>query len=247
MTSYNHFADEFYVNMTLNTEMDLPSNRDTLLHFFEQIKKRYPTMRNFYARERGEYVLEEDKDGGKYRWVTVEPKRVSSGMVNPASIDESTEQHVEVLESIPYTLSISPLDCESLNYMMGFDFTYRGNHHTLLQEALGIVPAFERMLSFPGARLIANEPSIHVAFDEDCRLQCRVSIESRTSAYHIRTGNFPEEQLSVYMTVRRYGSLDADTSYAELLRELKAYAVDILDGYLIDQVLVPLQQAIVIK
>ena len=35
----------------------------------------------------------------------------------------------------PFSLSVSPLDCESLNIMFGFDFTYRGNHNQLLVEA----------------------------------------------------------------------------------------------------------------
>ena len=64
MSHFGSYSDDFYVNMHLNTEMELPSNRDTVLHFFEQLQKYYPTMRNFYGRERGEYVLEEDKDLG---------------------------------------------------------------------------------------------------------------------------------------------------------------------------------------
>ena len=247
MSKYGEYSDEFYVNMNLNTEMELPSSRDTLLHFFEQLQKRYPSMRNFYSRERGEYVLEEDKDPGHYRWATVESKRICSGYVNPPSLQETTDQQNLVLESIPYTLSVSPLDCESLNYMFGFDFVYRGNHHDILTEALGTVPAFEKMLDYPGARLVANEPSIHFALDENCRTQCRVSVESRTSAYHIRTGEFPEEQISVYLTVRRYGSLEAGETYIQTLDELRRHAVEIMDSYVVGSILVPLQHAIAIK
>ena len=42
MNGYNSDADEFYVNVHLNTQMELPSNRDTVLHFFEQMKKGIP-------------------------------------------------------------------------------------------------------------------------------------------------------------------------------------------------------------
>ncbi len=42
MNRYICDADDFYVNVHLNTEMDLPSNRDTVLHFFEQMKKGLP-------------------------------------------------------------------------------------------------------------------------------------------------------------------------------------------------------------
>ena len=76
MSRYSTYSDDYYVNVNLNTEMDLPSSRETLLHYFEQIQKQYPTMRNFYNRERSEYVLEEDKERGHYRWATVEPRRL---------------------------------------------------------------------------------------------------------------------------------------------------------------------------
>ncbi len=145
MSRYGMLSDDHYVNMNLNTEMELPQTRDGVLHFFEQVKKKYPSMRNFYGRERGEFVLEEDKEPGSYRWVAVEARRISSGYVNPPSWDEAIEQHRAILSQAPYSVSVSPLDCESLNVMMGFDFTYRGNHNQLLMEALGVCPAFEKL------------------------------------------------------------------------------------------------------
>lgn len=247
MSSYSTFSDDFYINLNLNTEMDLPSNRETVLHFFEQIQKHYPAMRNFYSRERGEFVLEEDKDRGHYRWTTVEPRRVLSGQVNPDSVDTALKQHRRVLDLIPYALSVSPLDCESLNLMYGFDFTYRGNHNQLVAEALGVIPAYEKMLEVAGATVIANEPTIQLALDDECRIQCRVSIETRTSAYNVRTGDFPEEQLSVYLTARRYGSLDPGETFVSALERLTEVCREMVDGYLVDQVLRPLQQAIAIK
>src|SRR5205085_4226461 len=47
MNRYICDADDFYVNVNLNTEMELPNNRDTVLHFFEQMKKGFPELRNF--------------------------------------------------------------------------------------------------------------------------------------------------------------------------------------------------------
>ncbi len=247
MSRYASYSDDFYVNMNLNTEMDLPQNRETVLHFFERIQKQYPTMRNFYNRERGEFVLEEDKDRGNYRWTTIEARRICSGYVNPATLDDALEQHRLILDLVPYSLSISPLDCESLNMMFGFDYTYRGNHNSLLVEALGVIPAFEPMLDIAGATIICNEPSIQFALDEDCRYQCRLSVETRTSAYHVRTGEYPEEQLSVYFTARRYGSLDPGETYVGAMERLTEICRETVDNYVIDNVLRPLQQAIAIK
>jgi len=50
MNRYSSLCDDFFVNMNLSTEMELPTNRETILHFFERLQKSYPTMRNFYCR-----------------------------------------------------------------------------------------------------------------------------------------------------------------------------------------------------
>ncbi len=247
MGRYGTYSDDYYVNLNLNTEMDLPQSRETVLHFFEQIQKKYPQMKNFYGRERGEYVLEEDKEQGNYRWATVEPRRICSGQVNPSSVDEALDQHRHILDLAPYCLTVSTLDCESLNVMYGFDYTYRGNHNQLLIDALGVIPAFDRMSEIAGASVICNEPSIQFALDEDCRIQCRLSIETRTSAYHVRTGEYPEEQLSVYFTARRYGSLDPGESYLSAMERLAEVCRDMIDNYVVDNVLKPLQETIAIK
>jgi hypothetical protein len=247
MSRYSSISDDFYVNMNLNTEMDLPNNRDTVLHFFEQLQKRYPDMRNFYCRDGNEFVLEEEKASGQYRWTTVETRRVLAGHVNPPEVEDALDQHTLILDSVPYLLSISPLECESLNLMFGFDFTYRGNHNQLITEALGVIPAFEKFTNVPGTSVIANEPSLQFSLDDDCRIQARVSIETRTTAYHVRTGEFPEEQLSVYLTARRFGSLDPGETYVGILERLKEVCFEFTDNFLIDSVLLPLQQTIAIK
>lgn len=247
MSHYRTLSDDFYINMNLNTEMDLPQSRETILHYFEQIQKHYPTMRNFYSRDRGEFVLEEDKEQGNYRWATIEPRRICSGHVNPESPAEAFQQHKLALELAPYALTVSPLDCESLNVMFGFDFTYRGNHNELLVEALGVPPALEKLAEMPGATILGNEPSLQLSLDDDCRVQCRLTIETRTSAYHVRTSEYPEEQLSVYLTARRYGSLDPGETYAEAFSQLSETCVEIVDNYVVGSVLQPLQHAIAIK
>ena len=247
MTPYSSFCDDFYVNMNLSTEMELPTNRETILHFFERVQKTFPTMRNFYCRERGDFVLEEDKDQGSYRWCTIETRRLCSGRVNPDTIESALEQHRLVLDLAPYILSVSPLDCEALDLLFGFDFTYRGNHNQLVAEALGVSPAMERMSEVAQGTVINHEPSLTIALDEDCRLQCRLSVETRTNAYQVRTGDYPEEQLSVYVTARQYGSLKADRTFAETLEKLAETCHEMIEGHVIEHVLGPLARTIACK
>ncbi|MEM6329195.1 MAG: hypothetical protein AAF790_02985, partial [Planctomycetota bacterium] len=115
MNPYASLADDHYVNMNLNTETELSGGRETVLHFAEQMQKKYPEMRNFYARDKGDFVLEEDKDSGAYRWCSVETRRVASGCVNPQSLDAAAQQHLHTLDLAPYVLSVSPLDCAALD------------------------------------------------------------------------------------------------------------------------------------
>jgi hypothetical protein len=247
MNKFAALCDDFYINLNLGTEMELSSQRETILNYFERVQKKYPEMRNFYCRERNDYVLEEDKDGGRYRWCSIEPRRICSGQVNPDSVEGVMEQHRLVLELAPYMLSVSPLDCEALDLLYGFDFTYQGNHNRLVAEALGVSPALERLADFPGSRVINCEPSITLALDEDCRTQCRVSVETRTNAYHIRTGEYPEEQLSVYVSARQYGSLDHDVSYVDALEKLAKVCEELVEEHVVANVLQPLARTISLK
>ncbi|MCG8653355.1 MAG: hypothetical protein MI861_26185 [Pirellulales bacterium] len=244
MSEYGAFSDDFYLNMNLSTEMELPQGRESVLHYFEQVRRRFPKMQNFYSREKGEFVLEEEKEAGAYRWVSCESKRVNSGVVNPDTFESATEQHRTILELVPFELSISPLDCESMSVMLGFDFAYRGNHNEILAEAIGVAPGLERFFQVPYGKLLSLEPAIQFALDEDCRTQCRISFESRTNAYQVRTGDFGEDQLSVYLTVRRYDSLGPDESYANEFDRLAGLCRDLVDEYLVAGVLRPLQETI---
>jgi hypothetical protein len=244
MNRYSTLAHDFCVNMNLNTELPLPNSRETVLDFFGRVQKSFPMMRNFYTRENGDFVLEEDKDQPLYRWISMEARRICSGFVNPPDLDTAVEQHRLILELVPYMLTVSPLDCEALDYMLGFDFMYRGNHDALVARALGTGSAFDGFIDLAGATVLNCEPSLTISLDESCRLQARLFIETRTNAYHVRRNEFPEDQISVYFTVRQYGSMEHDASFVERFGQLRARSEQLMDEFVIDQVLLPLGQAI---
>lgn len=244
MNPYRELCDDYYVNMHLNTELELSPNRETIIHYFDQLRKQYPSMRNFYNRDRQELLLEEDRDQPSYRWASLEPRRICSGYVNPPQVEDALHQHRQILESVPYLLSVSGLDCESLTLMFGFDFTYRGNHNELLMQALGMIPAFERLAFHPGATLTGYEPAIQFSLDPVCRVHCRITFETRTTIQHLRSGEFPDEQLSVYVALRRFGSLDPGETFHEVLDRLAEYAHDVVDDCVVGAILRPLQEII---
>jgi hypothetical protein len=244
MNPFPQDADDFYVNLNLNTEMELPTARDTVLHYFEQMKKAFPDLRNFYTRESGDLVLEGDKEEATYRWLALEPKRLCSGLVNPVSLEDAYRQHEMVLELAPHLLTISVLDCEALDVMYGFDFTYDGNHDEVVAEALGLIPGLEALLDRGPARVINYEPTITLALEDSCRLQARLSIETRTNAYQVRTGEFGDDQISLYFTVRQYWGQGTEGTFLDAFRRQRTIGEEMLQTAVIPRIVRPLARAI---
>ena len=55
-------CDDFCVNCRLFLKMDMGLDRETVLHFFDRIRKSYPTMNKFRRRDEKCLVLEEEPD-----------------------------------------------------------------------------------------------------------------------------------------------------------------------------------------
>ncbi len=152
MNPYSSFCDDFGIYVYLNTKMELPSGRETVLHFFDSLQKTFPEMTDFDRRESGEFVLEEDREKGSYRWVTLESQRICTGYVNPPNFEDADVQHERVLELAPYHLDFSALDCEAMDVLFAFDFVFSGNHDEVVAEALGLNTTLENLLQLPNSR-----------------------------------------------------------------------------------------------
>jgi hypothetical protein len=244
MNRFNSDADDFYVNLQLNTEMELPKNRDTVLHFFEQMKKAFPELRNFRTRENGDLVLEGDVEEESHRWLAIEPRRLCSGHFNPDVLNASFRQHELVLELAPHLLTISLLDCEALDVMFGFDFSFDGNHDEVVAEAIGVGHGLEGVFELPRARVVNFEPSLIMGLDESCGLQCRLAIETRTTGSQIRAREFRDESISVYFTVRQYWGSGPELTFLESMRRQREIGEEILQTAVIPRVVRPLAQVI---
>ena len=85
-----------------------------------------------------------------------------------------------------------------------FDFLYQGNHDEVVAEALTAGTPLEGLVQVPAARVLHYQPTMMLALDDACQLQARLSIETRTNAYQVRTNSFPETPVTVYFTVRQF-------------------------------------------
>lgn len=216
--SYSSLCDDFYLDMYVNTELDLPTQRDTILAFFERIQKQFPSMTYFYRRENNVYCLEEERNVGHYRWVALEIDRIGSGVVNPSDFEEAYCQDRCILELSPYMLAVSHLDIDSLDVTFGMDFDYVGSHDEVIAEALFGSTAFCCLLDLPCARAVGFSPGVVVALSDDERTQARISIESKTSVYGpVKRSQRQDDAISLSFTVRQYrptsGRFDALKSF----------------------------------
>ena len=83
-----------------------------------------------------------------------------------------------------------------------------------------------------------------MALDEACQLQGRLSIETRTSAYQVRTGNYPETPISVYFTVRQFWGKQPFKSFVDSYRNQRRVLDEIVGQYVVPNVIQPLQKVI---
>jgi hypothetical protein len=247
MNPYTSLSDDFGVYIYLNTRLELPNNRETVLHFFDSLQKSFPKMTEFERRENGDHVLEEDRESGSYRWVSLENRRLCAGYVNPPALEDADGQHERILEIAPYHLDFNALDCESLDTLFVFDFAYSGNHDEVVAEALMSQSPLEQIIQLPGSRVLNFEPTVMLALDEQCRLQARLSIETRTNAYQVRTGQFPEVPISVYFTIRQYWGKQPYKTFIESYQNQRRLCQELVDSHILPAVIRPLAQTIAAK
>ena len=241
---YAAFCEDFYVNMRLGSQLALPHSRDTLLHFFERVQKAYPAMTRFRKNDNGEFNLEEDRGSQSYRWLSLEQKRISAGHVNPAGFEDAVKMHSLLLDMAPHHLGLSPLEIDYLDVLFGFDLAFGGNHDEIIAESLFPESPLNCLLEEQGARAVDFQPTVTVALSEDCRMQARVDIVTRTNSYQVRTGDYADDVISVYLIVRRYwGDRPKDPMDAMFTR-MAERAEHLATNYIVPRVLRPISAAI---
>jgi hypothetical protein len=243
-TGLNSFSDDFFVNIDLHTSLPLPQARETVLQFCEATQKQFPDMADFYQREGGAYVLEGDRSAGSYRWMELESRQLSAGAFNPSDPQDAYRQHSWVLDRSRYYLGISHLDVESLDLVYGFNLDYVGNRDAIVCEALLSGSRLSSLLTETDAVALGFAPTMVIGLDDECGLQARLAIETRNSSYQVRTGNYDEEPISVYFTMRAYPGPLARFDMCESLARQSAAGEELLTRVVIPQVIRPIAAAI---
>src|SRR3954471_20520267 len=237
-------CDDFYVNMRLATQLSLPHNRETVLHFFERVQRQFPEMSRFRKYDNGDLSIEENRDNDSYRWVTLECRRLCAGHGNTESLDESLQLHGLLLQQAPYELGLSPVEVDYLDILFGFDLSFRGNHDEIIAESLLGDSPLNCLMDEPGAKAVDVQPSITVALSEDCRLQGRIDVVTRTNSYQVRTGDYSDDVISVYLILRRYWGDRPKLPMEKLLEQMAERADDLCHKYVVPKIIKPISSAI---
>ncbi|MHC4294114.1 MAG: hypothetical protein ACYSTL_00845 [Planctomycetota bacterium] len=244
MMDYNSIADDFFVNLDLQTTLELPDSRETILLFCEAVQKEFREMTSFYRREEGQFVLEGDRTSGSYPWMELQSNRLSAGYFNPPDIAAAYRLHGWLLDRCVYFLGIGGLDVEALDVMFGFNLDYCGNRDEIVSETLlGGSPLAAFVEEHP-RRAIEFEPSLVLTLSEDCYTQGRLAMETRCDSYQVRTGNYEREPISAYFTVRRYPSPEAVVNLQESFAQQCEIGEEIVSRIVIPNVVQPLAAAI---
>lgn len=241
---FSAFCDDFYVNMRLGSQLQLPHSRETVLHLFERVQKTFPKMTRFRKSENGDFNLEEDRSGQQYRWLSLENKRLAAGHVNPESIEEAMKLHTMVLEQAPYQLGISPVEIDYLDALFGFDLSFAGNHDEIIAESLMAESPLTCLGDEAGAKAIDFQPTVTMSLSDDCRLQARIDVVTRTNSYQVRTGDYSEDVISVYFILRRYWGDKPKEPLEAMFAQLTERAEQLCMTYVVPRILKPVSSAI---
>ncbi len=201
-------CDDFYVSCRLYLRLDMSLERETVLHFFDQVRKQYPRLKKMRRHDKKSIVLEEDVDErGSRRWIRLDANSLRFGHFAPTDLDEVREFCDFILTQAPYHLTFSDIDYDHMEVVYGFDMEYRGNHDQLVAETMmGDQPASGFLFGDQVSHVIDTQPYYGVCLSPECDLQAYVEVKSRTTTFEVRSANYENEPITVYLTIRKYWS-----------------------------------------
>lgn len=244
--SLGALCDEFYVSSRLFLKLEMGLERETVLHFFDRIRKEYPGLRKLRRRDNHCLVLEEEgDDNGSRRWIRLDRTSLRFGHFGPSDLDEVRRFGDLILTQAPYHLSFSEIDFDHLEVVFGFDLEYCGNHDQLVAETLlGEHAASGLLFGDEAAHVIDAQPYFGISLTPECDLQAYLELKSRTTTYEVRSGVFENAPISVFLTTRKYWGLETSESLTEVLARLIDVGEELATDKIVPNFVNPLAAAI---
>jgi len=242
-TSYGALCTDFYINHKLALKMDLPSERETVLHYFDRLRKSEPTMSRF-RRYDGELALESSRKDSQYKWLALRRTSVRSGYVNPDSLEQAYRFHRLVLDVSPHFLSISPLDVDYVELMLGFDLACRENHDEVVYEALLSETPLGRLLQTPQGKVLDVQPVFGTTLSDNGDLQAYFEVKTRQKSRRGSSRAYRDEPISLYLTLRKYGPIESLDDLSDIFETLSSAGEALANDKLVPDLLTPIARHI---
>lgn len=242
-TSYGALCTDFYINQKLALKMDLPSDRETVLHFFDLIRRAMPSMHRF-RRYDGELALESSRRDAEYKWLALRRTTVRSGHVNPQSLAEAYQFNQLMLEFAPHHLTISPLDVDYLELMFGFDLECKDNHDEVVFDALYENTPLGKSLTLGGKKMLDVQPVFGVNLTESGDMQGYFEVKTRRRSRRGSARASRHEPISIFLTVRKYGPVDSVEDLREHFDTLASHCENLANERLVPGLLTPIARHI---
>jgi len=257
-TSFGALSTDFYINHKLALKMDLPTERETILHFFDRMRKSLPSM-NRFKRYDGELALESARKDARYTWLALRRNSIRTGTVNPESMEDAIAYHKLVLELAPYHLTISPLDVDYVELMYGFDLECKQNHDAVVYEALYADTPLGSLLNASvknndddedadsrggGGSILDVQPVFGQSLNDAGDLQAYYEVKTRPKSRRGSSKRYSGEPISLFLTIRKYGPVEDLADMSKTVEILNAYAEELATAKLIPDLLTPITQHI---
>ncbi len=242
-TSFGALCTDFYVNQKIAVKMDLPHDRETVLHFYDRVRQDQPSMSKF-RRFTDELALESSRREGAYRWLALRRASIRTGHVNPDTLEEAYALHRLVLRLAPYHLSLSPLDIEYQELLFGFDLEAKANQHEIIYDALFARSPLASLLEYGNARPIDLQPVFGISLDNRLDLQAFFEVKATTSHGQIRANRYRTEPVSIFLTLRKIGPIEKPEDLLEGFELLRKHAERLANDHVVPDLLTPISRAI---
>ncbi len=239
-------CDEFYVNCRLFLKLEMGLERETVLHFFDRIRKEFPALTKLRRRDEHCLVLEEEPDDeGSRRWIRLDRDSLRFGVFSPTDMEDVRRFGRLIFTQAPYHLTFSDIDYEHLELMYGFDLEYRGNHDQLVAETFcGEQSAGTFLFNDDAMHIIDAQPYFGIALTPECDLQAYIEVKSRTTTFEVRSGTFEDQPISVFLTTRKYWGVGDSVSLADALVTSFDAADELASDKIVPSIVNPLAAAI---
>jgi len=242
-TSFGALCNDFYVNQKLALKMDLPGDRETILHMCDQVRKAMPSMDRFRRYEH-ELALESSRRDAEYRWLAMRRTSIRTGHVNPQSMEESYKLHRLVLQVAPYHLTISPLDVDYLELLFGFDLECKANHDAIVFDALYSHSPMAELTHTADANILDVQPIYGLSLSDKGDLQAYFEVKTRTKNRRGQAGRSRNEPISVLLTMRKYGPVHQIEDLKDIFNDLAHRAEVLASDRLVPGLLTPIARQI---